>query len=86
MALSIKEVTQHVVCKYTLLVLVFSFFSAVLVGWVEPTIKKLVKVGEPEEHEIKKKDILMKGLTFIVGLGFLFALFGDKFIECASGI
>lgn len=86
MASTFKETVSHVVCKYSFLVLVFSFFTALQVGLLEPAIKKMAKVGDPEEHVIKTGDILVKGMIFFVGMMILFTVFKDRLVKCATGM
>jgi len=79
-----KETTTHVICKYSFLVLIFSFFTAVQVGFIEPKLKKLIKVGDPEDHVVQKEDIIVKGLIFFIGIFVLLGLFQSKLIKCAT--
>ena len=79
-----KKASGHVICKYSFLVLTFSFFTALLVGIIEPTLKKVMKIGEPEEHVVKKDEVIVKGIIFFVGVSILFLLFQDNLVKCAT--
>ena len=81
-----KETSSHVICKYSFLVLIFSFFTALEVGLIEPMLKKAMNFGEPEEHVVKKGEIIVKGIIFVVGITILFVLFQGKLVKCATGI
>ena len=83
---TIRETSVHVICKYSFLVLIFSFFTAVQVGFIEPKLKKLMKVGEPEDHVVQKESILIKGIIFFIGIIILFVVFQSKLIKCATGV
>ena len=82
---SLKDAVLHVVCKYSFLVLIFSLFGAIQVGFIEPKMRKLLKLGHPDEHEIKTDDLTVKIVIFVVGISILFLLFKNKLIQCAAG-
>ena len=81
-----KGTTADVVCKYSFLVLIFSLFSTLQVGFLEPILKKGLKIGDQEDHEIKKEDILVKGIIFFIGMFILFVVFKGRLIKCATGV
>ena len=76
--------TKDIICKYVLLVLVFSLFGALQLYLFEPPLKKLLKIGPSNEHEVKWEIILVKSIIFVVGVLILFLMFGNRFLKCTT--
>ena len=85
MSTNFKETASLVICKYSFLVLIFSFFTALEVGYLEPKLKKWMKIGTPKDQAVKKSEILVKGIIFFIGIFLLFVIFQDKLVKCATG-
>ena len=78
------ETIAHILCKYSFLVLIFGFLGGLQISYFEPLLKKLLGFGTDKDQKVKKEDLLIKTIVFVVGIFILFVLFRDKLTKCAK--